>query len=98
MSGPATTRTAEVFDVLRSELLDGVLAPGQKLRMVGLADRFRVSQSVVREALTRLAEQGLAVATPQRGFRVRELSVQDITDLTEARVEIESLTMRMSIE
>ncbi len=98
MSGPAATRTGEVFDALRSELLDGVLAPGQKLRMVELADRFRVSQSVVREALTRLAEQGLAVATPQRGFRVRELSVQDITDLTESRVQIESAALRLAIE
>jgi DNA-binding GntR family transcriptional regulator len=98
MSVPAATRTGEVFDALRSELLDGVLAPGQKLRMVELADRFRVSQSVVREALTRLAEQGLAVATPQRGFRVRELSVQDITDLTESRVQIESAAFRLAIE
>ncbi|HXA91175.1 MAG TPA: GntR family transcriptional regulator, partial [Mycobacterium sp.] len=69
------TRGAEVFDVLRAELLSGVLKPGVKLLMVELASRFSVSQSVVREALTRLAEQGLVVATPQRGFRVRELSV-----------------------
>jgi DNA-binding GntR family transcriptional regulator len=98
VSVPASTRTAEVYEVLRSELLDGVLAPGQKLRMVELADRFGASQSVVREALTRLAEQGLIVATPQRGFRVRELSVKDITDLTEARVQIESVAFRLAIE
>ena len=42
--------------------------------MVELTDRFGVSQSVIREALTRLTEQGLLVATPQRGFRVRDLS------------------------
>jgi DNA-binding GntR family transcriptional regulator len=53
---------------------------------------------VVREALTRLTEQGLVVATPQRGFRVRELSVEDIAQLTEARVEIESLALRFAVE
>lgn len=92
------TRTAEVYDVLRSELLNGLVCPGTKLRMVDLASRFSVSQSVVREALTRLAEQGLVVATPQRGFRVRELSVEDIAALTEARVEVESAAFRLAIE
>jgi DNA-binding GntR family transcriptional regulator len=59
---------------------------------------FSVSQSVVREAPTRLAEQGLAVATPQRGRRVRTLSVKDIVGLTEARAEIESIALRLAIE
>src|ERR1700675_4377335 len=92
------TRGEEVYDELRAELLNGVLCPGTKLRMVELARRFEVSQSVVREALTRLAEQGLAVASPQRGFRVRELSVEDIAGLTESRVEIESAALRLAIE
>jgi DNA-binding GntR family transcriptional regulator len=59
---------------------------------------FSVSQSVIREALTRLAEQDLVVATPQRGCRVRTLSVEDIVGLTEARVEIESIALRLAIE
>jgi DNA-binding GntR family transcriptional regulator len=66
--------------------------------MVELADRFGVSQSVVREALTRLAEQGLIIATPQRGFRVRELSVPDIANLTEARIQIETVALRLALE
>jgi DNA-binding GntR family transcriptional regulator len=81
-----------------SELLNGVLRPGQKLRMVELAGRFGVSQSVVREALTRLGERGLVVASPQRGFRVRELSVADIAELTELRVEIETVALRLAID
>src|SRR6201993_1277032 len=98
VSGSPVTRGKEVYDVLRAELLNGVLCPGTKLRMVELADRFEVSQSVVREALTRLTEQGLVVASPQRGFRVRELSVEDIVGLTESRVEIESVALRLAIE
>ena len=98
VSNSPVTRGEEVYDVLRSELLSGVLKPGDKLGMVALASRFSVSQSVVREGLTRLAEQGLVVATPQRGFRVRELSVEDITGLTESRVQIESVALRLAIE
>jgi hypothetical protein len=41
---------------------------------------------------------GLVVATPQRGFRVRELSVEDIVGLTESRVQIESVVLRLAIE
>jgi DNA-binding GntR family transcriptional regulator len=98
VSRSPVTRGEEVFDVLRAELLNGVLNPGDKLRMVELAGRFSVSQSVVREALTRLAEQGLVVATPQRGFRVRGLSFDDIAGLTESRVAIESIALRLAIE
>src|ERR1700733_6153869 len=96
-TNPAT-RTEQVYEILRGELLNGGLHPGQKLKMVELTDRFGVSQSVVREALTRLTEQGLLIATPQRGFRVRDLSIEDIAELTESRVPIESLALRLAIE
>jgi DNA-binding GntR family transcriptional regulator len=96
----AGTRTEEVFDELRAELLDlnGAYQPGQRLKLLDLTARFGASLSVVREALTRLAEQGLVVATPQRGFRVRELSVDDLGDLTRVRVQIESLALRQAVE
>ncbi|MGE2736970.1 GntR family transcriptional regulator [Mycolicibacterium vaccae] len=92
------TRTAQVYDVLLAELLDGQLAPGAKLPLVAIGERFGVSQSVVREALTRLAEQGFVTATPQRGFRVRELSVDDITCLSETRVQVETGALRLAIK
>lgn len=98
MTTSPPTRTEEVYELLRSELLNGILCPGQKLRMVELADRLGVSQSVVREALTRLAEKQLIVASPQRGFRVRELSVEDIAELAETRVEVETAALRLAIE
>ncbi len=92
------TRTTEVYDVLLAELLNGQLAPGQKLLLVAIGERLGVSQSVVREALTRLAAQGFVVATPQRGFRVRELSVDDIVCLTETRVQVETAALRLAIQ
>ncbi len=95
---PHATRTEQVYEVIRSELLNGVLHPGQKLKMVELTERFGVSQSVIREALTRLTEQGLLIATPQRGFRVRDLSIEDIAELTETRIQIESLALRLAVE
>ena len=58
------TRTEQVYEILRGELLNGGLHPGQKLKMVELTERFGVSQSVIREALTRLTEQ--ACWSPRR--------------------------------
>ena len=91
------TRAEFVHSRLRAEILAGTFSPGQRLGMVALATRFSVSQSVVREALTRLAEQKMVVALPQQGFRVFPLSKRDLSDLTEARVEIESLVLRLAI-
>lgn len=53
---------------------------------------------MVREALTRLAEQGLAVALPQQGFRVTPLDRNDLMELTEARVLLESVVLQQAIE
>jgi DNA-binding GntR family transcriptional regulator len=57
-----------------------------------------VSNSPVTRVEDVLAERGLVVATPQRRFRVREFSVEDIASLTESRVQIESVVLRLAIE
>ena len=51
----------------------------------------------MREAVTRLASEDLVEATPQRGFRVRSLSLEDLRDLTWVRIQIETLALRESI-
>lgn len=94
----ARSRTEHVFESLRFDLLESRIMPGERLKLVELADRFGISQTVVREALTRLAEQGLVLANPKRGFVVMPLSVDDLVDLTGVRVRLETLTLRDSIE
>ncbi|CAM3096560.1 GntR family transcriptional regulator [Skermania piniformis] len=96
-SVPKTTLAEEVYARLREELLCGDLMPGAKLRINEIAGRYEVSPSVLREAMTRLAEQGLIVAMPQRGFAVMELSVDDLADLTTARRLIETTALREAI-
>ncbi|MFH8533844.1 GntR family transcriptional regulator [Streptomyces tendae] len=92
------TLTGQVLEALRSDVLAGRLAPGSRLRLLELTERFSVSQSVVREALTRLSEQRLVVALPQQGFRVASLSPDDLVELTDARRQIEGLVLRLSVE
>jgi DNA-binding GntR family transcriptional regulator len=80
------------------DVLEGRIAPGARLKLPALAERFGASMTVVREALTRLAEQRLVVSTPNRGFSVMPLSVEDLEDLTRARVRLETMVLCDSIE
>lgn len=92
------SRTEYVFEVLRADMLEGRLAPGERLKLPALTQRFAVSMTVIREALTRLAEQRLVLASPKRGFSVMPLTPDDLADLTHVRVRIETMVLRDSIE
>jgi GntR family carbon starvation induced transcriptional regulator len=96
--GSTRSRTRYAFDVIRAEILEGRLLPGSRLHLVLLSERLGISRAAVREALSRLVSEGLAQAFEQRGFRVTPVSVDDLSDLTRVRIEIESLAIKASIE
>jgi DNA-binding GntR family transcriptional regulator len=83
---------------LATDILNGSLAPGMRLRLQGLCDTYQVSMSPLREALAGLAGRGLVVQEGQRGFRVAPASADDLRDVTETRVRIETMALRLSIE
>ncbi|HTY71620.1 MAG TPA: GntR family transcriptional regulator [Actinomycetes bacterium] len=87
----------DVHAQLREEILLGTLEPGERLLVNPLSQRFKVSLSVIREALTRLAEQGLAKSTPQVGFTVTPLSEDALLDLTWVRIEVENMMIRRAV-
>jgi len=95
---PVRSLTSAVFAQLRAEILSCRLKPGEKLLIAGLAQRFRVSLSAVREALSRLAAEDLVQAEDQRGFRVSPVSIGRLRDITNARIDIEAVVLRRSIE
>ena len=86
--------THNAYARLRTELLSSRLAPGEKLKIEVLCEKFSVGSSAVREALSRLASEGLVVSEPQRGFRVAPLSLDSLRDLTDVRCKIEGLCLR----
>ncbi|HZX54403.1 MAG TPA: GntR family transcriptional regulator, partial [Ilumatobacteraceae bacterium] len=94
----AITRGEQVYTQLRTDILAGRLLPGTRLRFADLTERYDCSTSVLREGLSRLAEQGLVQSEPQHGFHVTSLSQEDLDDLTAARCELEGLVLKMSIE
>jgi DNA-binding GntR family transcriptional regulator len=91
------TKAERVFGQLRADILAGRHVPGQRLRYAELCERYGTSMGVLRESLLRLAEQGLVKGEPQQGFQVAPLSAADLRDLTDARRELEALTLRHAI-
>lgn len=82
---------------LRDDIVEGRLAPGEKLRVEHLKDHYQVSAGTLREAITRLVSDALVEAEGQRGFRVAPVTVEDLEDLTRLRLHIEIDALRQSI-
>lgn len=87
----------DVYESVRSDILFGRRLPSSRLQLNDIAEQYGVSLTVVREAVTRLASEDLVEATPQRGFRVRSISLDDLHDLTWVRIQVETLALRESI-
>jgi len=94
----ARSLSRAVFADIRVGILSGAYAPGSKLSPRAIATASNVSLSVVREALTRLAEQGLVVAEPQLGFSVVTLDLEGARDLNRVRVLIEGAAIKDAID
>jgi DNA-binding GntR family transcriptional regulator len=87
----------QVYHTLRSHLRSGLIVAGQPLQEVQLAEKLGVSRTPVREALTRLASEGLLVSDG-RSFVVPALSLEDVDDIYEVRYLIEPAALRRIAE
>lgn len=94
---PAPTRADWVDARLRTEILDGRLAPGARLVVADLAARYGVSPTPLREALRRLSAEGFVDWPPQRGARVASATRRDAEDLYELRLALEPVALGQSI-
>lgn len=90
--------TSAVLAQLRAEILSTRLKPGEKVLIAAVAKRLGVSLSAVREALSRLAAEGLVRGEDQRGFCVSPVSIEDLRDITRTRIDLEGLALRRAIE
>lgn len=88
------TTVEQLVGRLRSGILNGRYAPGQRLIEADLTGDFGVSRGPVREALRRLSAEGLVEMVPHRGAMVRRLSFVETQELFEIRTELEALAAR----
>lgn len=92
------TKVSKVLESLRHDITTGIFAPGEKLPMKNLKQRYNIGFSPLREALSRLVSHGLVRLEEQCGFSVAPLSLSELYDLYKMRTYIEELALRLSME
>lgn len=88
-----TDNISSAYDLLRAEILHGDLMPGERLAVADLRARYGVGLTPLREALMRLASEGLVATEANRGARVREISAAELHDLFSTRRELEAICL-----
>lgn len=97
MRSDAPTLTEQAFQQLRRDVLHGIHKPDEKLKLDLLQNQYGLSSSPLREALHRLAQEGLVRADERRGFRAAPMSPEDISDISRMRVMLDLPTLTQAI-
>jgi DNA-binding GntR family transcriptional regulator len=82
---------------LRADILGCRLKPNERLTLEALKRRYGAGWSPIREALMRLASEGLVELEQNKGFRVSRVSRDHLVDLMQSRIEIENLALQRAI-
>src|SRR5213595_3668836 len=83
---------------IRADIVFGRLKPGSRLKLDGLKESYGVSVSTLREILSRLTADGFVLAEGRRGFEVAPVSAENLRELAELRLLLESHAMQTSFE
>lgn len=98
MPDATATIGSTVYHQIKHDIIFGDLAPGAKLKLNALKDRYSASLSTLRETLNRLASEGFVDAPAQRGFFVCDVSPADLQEIASLRILLECHALELSIE
>lgn len=87
---------ARAYRQIRTDIVFGKLAPGQKLRLDAMRRQYGVSIGTLREILSRLVAEGLVLAEGQRGFEVSPVSAANLRELAALRLLLEGHALEQS--
>ena len=87
-----------VFNTLRQAILIGELRPGERLMEIHLANRLGVSRTPIREAIHKLAQEGLVTITPRRGAEVAQITEKSMNDVLEVRRALDALCVELACD
>src|SRR4249920_2363750 len=90
--------SARVYNQIKQLILCNEIMPGQKLHHQQLSERLGVSRTPVREALTRLVQEGYVSFLPNRGFTCKEIRLQEAGELYQLREALEAFAVEKAIE
>ena len=95
---PGETVGPQVYRILREQIIQAELLPGERLSESDVAKTLAVSRQPVREAFIKLSEEGLVQVLPQRGTFVTKISVASVMDVRFVREAIEADVVRVVAE
>ena len=87
------TLSAQIYQILREDILSQKILPGEKLTLKSLQERFQVSCTPIRDALTRLNEEGLVTYYSNIGVNVICLTKRDLEELYQFMGDLDSLSI-----
>lgn len=90
-----STYAGRAVEMLRTMILDGTLRSGERLNEVHLAQSLGISRGPLREAIQRLASEGLVGVISHRGAFVRAFDSEELADLYEVRIALETHATRL---
>lgn len=97
-AGPAKTHAMRALIDLRARIISGTIPGGTRLFEVSLAEELGISRTPVREAMSRLVEEGLLERARNGGFLVRSFACADVLDAIELRGVLEGTAARLAAE
>lgn len=89
---------ARVLGQIRADIVACRLMPNERLTLEALRKRYRAGFSPIREALMRLAAEGMVRLEQNKGFSVADVSRESLFDLMQSRIEIENIALRRSLD
>ena len=92
------TVSSNTYEIIKRDIVFGVLPPLKKLKLQELKINYNTSISILREILSRLCGDGFVVSEEQKGFRVSPVSKSDLLEIAKLRILIESDALKLSIE
>ncbi len=91
------TLGSSAYEALRFDIIEGRIQPGTKLQFDGLKERYEIGISPIREALSRLQSEGWVDREEQRGYRVAQVSKDELLELVRTRILVEGIAINEAL-
>ena len=88
----------QVYEQIKYDIISCKIAPGQPISEGQFVERFQVSKTPIREALTSLQQDHLVEYIPNRGFSAANISFKDIQEIYEARIFFEAVLIKLAVK
>jgi DNA-binding GntR family transcriptional regulator len=98
MHYPTQTLVDVAYKALKKDIAEGILVPGQKVITRELHERYGISETPIKQALNRLITEGLVESIPRKGIKVRDIRWEEIEELWDIRLMIETYYARRIME